>query len=262
MIPNIVHFIHFTNENSRPFNYVNYLSVKSANDIQQPAYIFVYCNKEPRNNPYWDKMKKLSRVLVVMMDAPDHYEDVSLRKYPQYQADVVRLQRLQKMGGIYLDTDVIVRRKMNELFQNKCAMSAVLTKDNEFSYGSATILAVKGSKFIDEWLKRMPEGLKSEIWAWHASNLPALIAKDMPDEITTLDAEVLMPYHFEDDSYLSANTEPDIAACFEKCKDSYTIHLWETYRRNVIPHITEDYISKADTPLARILREVANHKGD
>lgn len=260
MVYNIVHFIYFSGEKSRPFSLVNYLAVKSANDVQKPSYIFVYCNSEPRNNVYWEKMKQLSRVVVVLMDAPEHHDGVSLRGYPQYQADVVRLQRLKKMGGIYLDTDAIVLKPLNDLFASKCAMSAVKLKDEEISFGNSTIIAEKDSKFIDVWLQRLAEGLNSGVWAWHGANLPALIAKDIPDEITVLDESAFMPFHFNDDSYVTASDEKDVAACLDRCKDSYVVHLWETFRPSSITTITEDYLARADTPLASILRDVMNGK--
>lgn len=260
MVPNIVHFIYFLNENSRPFNYVNYLAVKSANDIQKPAYIFVYCNKEPKNNQYWNAMRKLERVMVVLMDAPDQFEGVSLRGHPQYQADVVRLQRLHKMGGIYLDTDAIVLKPMNDFFAEGCTMSAFKSEDGELAYGNSTVIAQKQSPFIAEWIKRLPEGLRSDVWAWHASNLPAVIAKEMPNTINTVASDVFMPYHFTDDSYLVSYTEEkQIQSCLAKCRDSYVVHLWETYYKNVVPNINENYVSKADTPLAHLLRNIAGN---
>lgn len=259
MIPNIVHFIYFSGENSRPFSLVNYLAIKAANDIQKPAYIFVYCNAEPRGNPYWDKMKKLERVLVVMMDAPEQYKSASLRGYPQYQADVVRLERLHKMGGIYLDTDAVVLKPLNDLFANQCAMSAVKLEDDELSFANSTILAQKNSKFLEVWLDRLEEGLNSDIWAWHGANLPALIATDIPNEITILDQAAFLPFHFNDDDYITKTDEADIEAALAKCKNSYVVHLWETFRPNLIPNLTEDYVANADTALTRILRNVLNH---
>lgn len=259
MVLNIVHFIHFTGPNSRPFGLVNYLAVKSANDVQKPAYIFMYCNREPVNNPYWEKMRRLDRVITIAMDAPEDYRGISLQGYPQYQADVVRLLRLKKMGGIYLDTDAIVLKPMNDLFANKCSMSAVTLEDGSLSFGNSTIVAHKESKFIDAWIDRLDEGLKSGVWAWHGANLPGLIAKEMPEEITVLDQSAFMPYHFNDDSYVTKTKPEEVKECLDKCKDSYVAHLWETFRPNDIANITEDYVANADTALAVMLRNVLNH---
>lgn len=255
MVPNIVHFIHFTGEKSRPFNYLNYLAVRAAVYVQSPAYVFVYCNEEPENNPHWQKMKQLPQVLVVLMDAPVEFEGVSLQGYPQYQADVVRLQRLKKMGGIYLDTDAIVIKKMNDLFTSTCAMSAVAV-ESELAFGNSTIIAQKQSKFINTWLERLSEGLRSGVWAWHGSNLPALIAKEMPDEITVLKQEAFLPYNFTDNCYLKDTHEDDVNKCLDKCKDSYVVHLWETYYPNIQTMVTEEYVANEQTPLARILRAI------
>ena len=121
MIPNVVHFIYFNGPNSRDFSYLNYLAVRAAHDIQQPDTIYMHYNTEPVGNPNWDRMK--SYVTLAQITPPERLMGVKLG-YVQYQADVVRLQKLLEHGGIYLDTDILMLKPLTPFMDRHCVMGA------------------------------------------------------------------------------------------------------------------------------------------
>ena len=258
-VPNIVHFIHFTGDSvtHRPFSYVNYLAVKSASDVQKPDAIYVYYNVEPEGNSYWGAMKQIPGVKLVQMEAPTEYNGVSLSGYPQYQADVVRLQKLYEMGGIYQDTDAITLKNLDCFRNEKCVLSGLDSNTPEFCVNNSTIIASKGSEFIKLWLDGLAEGLSKGVWAWHATNLPTELYLKNKELVRIVDSGVFLPFHFKDDSFLTATSPEDVSASFAKSKDAYVVHLWEAYYSNIVPFIDKGYVDRSETPLSQILRNVA-----
>jgi len=258
-VPNIVHFIHFSNDNRlcRPFSYVNYLAVKSASEIQKPDNIFVYYNVAPENNPHWISMASIPGVSLVHMEPPTEHGGVTLSGFPQYQADVVRLQKLYEMGGVYMDTDAITLKPLNEFFKHDCVISGFNIDNDDIETNNSTIIARKGSAFIKHWLERMPDSLRTGVWAHHCARLPAKLCSEYPDKVTLLDNKYFLPYHYYDDSYLKASEPEDVRKTLEMADGSYVVHLWETFWDKIVPQITSDFVHDSGTPIAHLLKRFA-----
>jgi hypothetical protein len=228
-VPNIVHFMYFQGEKSRPFSYINWLAVKTASEVQKPDVIFMYYTQEPENNPYWERMKPL--VKLVQMEAPTEYRGISLRDYPQYWADVVRLQKIYAHGGIYLDTDALLLKPLHEFMGEECTLGGLiedmttLEKTEKEFITNGILIAKPKARFIGAWLDELDEGLKNPTWAWHAVNLPLLIYKRNPNVAKVLDYQKFLPFLFEDYAVLDAARGEEQ---YEKHKDAHMFHMWET----------------------------------
>jgi hypothetical protein len=117
MIPNIFHFILFKpigDSGGRPFSLSHYLSIKSAMEVNQPDAIFFHYDTEP-SGQWWEKAKRL--IILNKMKAPETFMGSPLH-HVAHKADVVRLQLLKEIGGIYLDLDTICVKPMKELFNH------------------------------------------------------------------------------------------------------------------------------------------------
>lgn len=253
-VPNIIHFMFFRGPKSREFSYINYLAVKIAHEVQKPDAIYFYYNEEPEDNPHWEAMKPYVRM--VQMEPPTEVDGVSLSGWPQYQADIVRLQKLYEHGGIYLDTDCLLLKPLNEFLSHSCTMSGKLkTEEDGAEYmSSQTIVAEPRSPFIKKWIDSFADGLKTQIWAWHSVCLPVEIYRHYPDLLNLLDEKKFLPFAFEDYSIL----EPEAADEFiARIGYSYVVHLWDTIWHDRLKEIDDKYLSSMDNAFARLFRAYA-----
>lgn len=249
MIPNIIHFMYFFGENSRPFTYVNYLAVKVANDVQKPQNIFFYYNEEPKNNPHWEALK--SFVTMVKVDPPKEIGGVEL-KYPQYQADVYRLQVLRDHGGIYLDTDTFLLKPLDPLMKENTTMGAdsVDEHGNFKSVGIGLIIAKRNSEIFNLWLDKIPEYLKSDVWASHAVDLPMELWKADNSLFNFVRPKMFVPFGWKD-KYILENDRENL----KLINGSYAVHMWNTIWANDLNQINESWMQESDSLFAELFRK-------
>ena len=257
-VPNIVHMIYFQGPKSRDFSYINYLAVRAAKEIQNPDKLYLYYNTEPDNNPHWEAAKQYATL--VQMDAPSEFEGVSLQDWPQYQADVVRLQKLYDVGGIYLDTDAILTKSLNPFMKNgltMCGHVSGFSKELGHDVDSipvSTIIAKSKSEFIKIWLGKLADGLKSNIWAWHAVNLPVKIYKERCDLLSLQEMSTFLPFDFNDDRILTA-TGAEAESYVGHIEPSYAVHMWDSVWVEKNKAVTPEFVAASDSPFARIFRK-------
>lgn len=256
MIPNIIHFMYFIGENSRPFSYVNYLAVKTAYIVQQPDIIYFYYNVEPKNNPNWEKMKQF--VTLVYLNPPTTYKGASLY-CPQYQADVIRLQKLLEHGGVYMDTDVLSLKSYENLLQYDCVLGGegyLNHVDNLFtndvnkmvSISNAVIMAEPNNKFIQMWLDETPKFMDLK-WAYHAVVLPMEMYKKDNTLFHLEPVETFVPFDFRN-PYIFDEVDN-----MKKLNNSYTIHLWDTIWKEQLQKIDTEYLKNSKSLFAKIFKK-------
>ena len=118
VIPNILHFVYGFKKQTEDFELYKYLSIKSAIDINKPTKVYFHYKYEPIGK-YWEKIKPY--LTLEYVEPPSEIYGNDLLHYA-HQADVIRLQKLQKYGGIYLDIDTI------------CLKSYTLKSLNDFKH--------------------------------------------------------------------------------------------------------------------------------
>lgn len=256
--PNIVHMIYFQGPKSREFSYINYLAVRAAKEVQSPDKLYLYYNVEPENNPHWEAAKQYA--MLVQMEAPDEYEGVSLHDWPQYQSDIVRIQKLYNEGGIYLDTDAILTKPLNRFMNSDltmCGYVAGISKEPGHEVDSipvSTIIAKPKSEFIRIWLERMADGLKSNIWAWHAVDLPVKIYKERSDLLNLQEMSTFLPFDFNNDQILTA-TGDNSDAYVNAIEGSYAVHMWDSVWVEKNKSVTPEFVASSDAPFAKLFRK-------
>src|SRR3990172_7478895 len=120
MIPNVFHFL-FGFKPNDPFLLYHYLTIASAIKHNQPDAVHVWIHHEPRGE-WWQRAVKLPLVEIHAITPPVAIFGNPLLHYA-HQADIVRLQVIEKYGGIYLDIDTIVYKDMSPLRLNsQCVM--------------------------------------------------------------------------------------------------------------------------------------------
>jgi len=245
MVPNEIHFIWLTEPTSRPFNYINSIAIKAAADVQKPDRIYMHCNKEPTNNPYWNEIRSMFSMRWV--EAPDSHDGVPL-EYIQYKADVLRLQILRDHGGIYLDTDSLMLKPLTP-FMDK---PFTLAEESPDSYAMAPIIAEPGARFIDIWLQRMANTMRAGGWAKHAVQLPREIHKMHPALCDVRPREEFFPFDLRR-NYLFDDGRAD--EWIEQASNAYVLHVYETYWKDYLADVRPGYMRQRDTVFSRLFRK-------
>lgn len=244
-VPNIVHFIYFNGPNSRPYNYLNYLAVKVAHDVQRPDKIFMYYNEEPKNNPNWEEMKKYAELIKIT--APETVNGKELI-YPQYQSDVIRLVQLFEMGGIYLDNDMLLLKPLNDLFSANIVLG--LDGPNNQSLANAVIITPPRSDFISEWLGQIADNITDK-WSEHAVVLPWKISQSHPNLISVQPHTAFIPFHWDNRGIFEKEDVSD------EIKDSYGVHIWETFWPEIISQLDNNYMKNSTSAFAKLFGKYA-----
>jgi hypothetical protein len=230
-IPNIVHYCFGLNADFgfKPWSLVHYVSVRSAYERLRPEAIFLYYEFEP-TGPWWDVT--LPFITPVRVVAPRHIFGRALHQV-QHRADVLRLEKLIEHGGIYLDADIVVLRDFEDLRSYDFVM-AEEGIGGSHGLSNAVLLAVPNAPFTRRWYHEY-HSFSDEHWTQHSVQLPKVLAKKHPSEITILPHTAFVwPLHYKD--HLKWIFESDSSVD----STAYTRHLWESlswgkYLENITP---------------------------
>jgi hypothetical protein len=224
---------------------LHHVCLKSAVQRLEPESVFFYCEYEP-TGPWWDLSRRL--VTLVKIEAPREIYGRPLR-HVAHRSDVVRLQKLAEVGGIYLDADVLVQRSFDGLLNE----STILGREDvgrEPRMSNAVILAEPNAPFIVRWLNRYRSfrSLGRDVyWNEHSVLLPAELARQHPGEITVLSHKAFFwPLWTSDHiQWIFDSVDPiDLEGV-------YANHLWETEAWPFMKHLTVGMLRAKDTNFSR-----------
>ena len=120
MIPRVFHFIFGLAENfdGKPFSFIHYMAVKSALARNPEFSANFYCKFEP-SGMFWDVAKRYLNV--IQIEPPSEIFGNKLF-HVAHVSDVIRLQRLEEEGGIYLDLDTITAKSYEPLLNHSTVL--------------------------------------------------------------------------------------------------------------------------------------------
>jgi len=207
--------------------------MRSAVERIKPEQAFLYFEYEPRG-PFWELTKKL--IKCIKITAPRAIFGKPLHHYA-HRADVLRLEKLIALGGIYLDCDVVVHREFDDLLNNSVVIGQE-GEDGKFGLCNAVILAEPGAPFLRKWYsayKSFRSKGHDRFWIEHSIELPRRLAQAHPQEVTVVPARSFAWPTWEPDGIkrMFASSEPIVG------EDAYANHLWENcasaYLRDLTP---------------------------
>ena len=224
-IPNIFHFI---NIGPREFNLLHFMSIYSAYKLNNPDKIYLYQDHEQENNIYYEILKDI--VTFEFVQSPTEINGITLDSY-QYKADIIRMNKLIEIGGIYMDLDVISLKPILKFLDYHIVLGSELSDNpnttnlEEFkSITNAIILSEPNNEFMKEWLRQMPDNIENKPWAYHAVCLPKNILLDDMYNVHLEPSKTFMPFCFRN-PYIFDNYQKYM---IDNLDDSHTMHLWET----------------------------------
>lgn len=251
MIPNKIHFIFLSKENKhKSFGITHYLAIESAFICNPGFSIDLYCDQEPTGE-WWDIVKSKEYVKLNIIQPPTEIFGNPV-KHPAHQADVLRLEILKKVGGIYLDIDTITVKSYNDLLIHKCVIG--YEGKRELGIGNAVILAEPNNKFIADWYEEYKTfsatGLKDDTWNIHSIKLPL----KMWESGAYNDHLTILPY---DAFHYPTWSKTGSIKLFEEAHEypnAYCHHIWESTNKKYIDTLTEVNIKNIDTTYNIIAR--------
>jgi len=247
-IPNIIHFVYGFKKQDEEFELYKYISIKSAHDVNKPDKIYFHYHYEPYGY-WWDKIKHL--LTLNKVELPTEIFGNDLLHYA-HRADIVRLQKLNEIGGIYLDIDTICLKSFNDLLDNDFIMGEQNNSNNSEVYGlcNAVILSKPNSNFGMKWYdsyKTFRSKGRDNNWDEHSVIKPLQLSKEYYDDITVLNHnKFFYPLWYTINDVLF-NEEYDLEEYKKIVKNNYCIHLWDTYSHNYLKKLNENDILNKNT---------------
>ena len=243
MIPNIVHFIYPVTERTRPFSYLNLQAIRRAAHIQRPDRILFWTNTDDLTAiDYWSEFASLVEPVLISFPKND---------WPQYQSDWARLQILNDMGGIYMDTDMLLLEPFRMLDTQKLVIAWETAE--EVSVSNAMMAAPPGNAFVAKWLEMLPKALQNPTWAYGGVVLPALLAKEpeFKDHVHLLGHKFCCPL----DLIANWMFDPTLKKeAMERVQGATAIHAFETYWRDFVRYVTPEWTKSHDCLFSELTR--------
>ncbi|XP_022321629.2 uncharacterized protein LOC111123532 isoform X2 [Crassostrea virginica] len=206
-VPNIAHYIWFS---KREMNFYHFLSFISALKHINPCLLLVH--GEVPYGLYWEYIVLIANNIInVKMEPPMEIFGKKIGRV-EHQADVARLLVLKEYGGIYLDTDEVILRSLEDLMDYNFTLSHAT--DNNLSNG--LILSTPNATFISHWLDGYKTYNKAQ-WAYHSTILPNQLSLKYPHLL-----------HVENKTFVRPNYT-QLPLLFQKnfnWSKNYAIHLY------------------------------------
>jgi Glycosyltransferase sugar-binding region containing DXD motif len=260
MIPRVLHYYFDTSADfgGKPWSLIHHACVRSAVERLRPTQTFFYCEYEP-NGPWWQLTRPM--VTVEKIKAPREIFGNPLL-HVAHRADVVRLEKLLSVGGIYLDVDVFVHRAFDDLLAHVTVLGQQCVDGKVLGLCNAVILSEPQAPFLRRWHSEYrsfrSQGQDSH-WDEHSVRLPHQLSKTFPDEVTILPHSAFFSLTFKAE---------DIAKIFDSAKpidlsSAYATHLWETLAwRQYLEHLTPRRVRTVETNFHRWVRPMIQNLPD
>ena len=190
--PMLVHFVFGLSDAppEREFHFSHFAAVRSAHLHLQPARLLMHHHHVP-TGPWWEEAKKLLELRRVELPRSIFGRTLSAAAH---RADVLRLQLLIELGGLYIDLDVVVLRPMHHLLRGR--KSFVIGREGHRNHGglhglcNAVLLARPNASFARRWLNEYRDfgttTAGTDPWSEHSVQRPVALAARHPEEVRIL----------------------------------------------------------------------------
>lgn len=260
MIPKVLHYCFGMSPDfgGKPWSLVHYACVKSAIERLKPTDALFYCEYEP-TGPWWELTR--SMVTVEKVRAPREIFGNPLM-HGAHQADVLRLEKLLSLGGIYLDADVFVHSSFDSLLGNATVLGEERVEGTVVGLCNAVILAESGAPFLERWhseYRWFRSKGHDNYWDEHSVRLPYQLSKSFPGEVTILPHSAFFWPTF---------TEKGLARIYNSAETIdlsgvYATHLWESPAwERYLEHLTPRRVRARHTNFHQWVRPIIERLPD
>ena len=184
-VPNIIHFVSFS---CHEYKISAYLTMLSALKHQKPELILLHTDCEP-TGWYWRLFRTAAgkKLRIVRKTAPTSIFGNAVNTV-EHRSDVARLHILLQVGGIYLDSDTLVMRSLDDLRRH----DMVLGEESHISLANGAVLASKDSWFLKRWFQEY-ENFDDKHWGISSTQTPMALWQLFPEEIHVVEVLMMRP---------------------------------------------------------------------
>jgi len=267
LIPRVVHFVFGLRSQDEPFHLLHYIAIASCLAVVQPDEIVLHVHELPYGL-YWDLARPLVRLeRTDPIDAVDRAVPEEFRPFAYaHHADVIRLDVLEREGGMYADIDTIFCQPVPEALW---AEEVVIGREADVTYpespvaeaslSNALIMAQPGTWFISEWRRRIL-GAMDATWSGHSCRLATRLTDERPERVHIEPQTRFSPYDHTAAGLRALLEEPWMPTALEATTSVHLMaHLWwHRNRRDFVAFSASDaseaHLRAGDTPLAHLAR--------
>jgi hypothetical protein len=197
--------------------------------------IIIYNNIEPIGNEYWNHIVKYPSVRIEKIMPPSTFDGFDLKHF-QYKADVVRIEKLYELGGIYLDIDMLIFKNFESIFDSK--HDFYISKENANNDGliNAFIASKPKNEFLRIWLDSFKTGLRMDIWAYHIRDANSILLKENPHFYIKYNICILNAEEFFSIPWSNLYAFENMDNSTKHGENVFGIHLFETILHHTLMH--------------------------
>jgi len=238
-VPNIVHFVSFS---CHEYKISAYLTMLSALKHQSPDLILLHTDCEP-TGWYWELFKTAAgNMLKIVRKTPPKSIFGNPIKVVEHQADIARLHILLQIGGIYLDSDTLVMKSLDELRK----YNIVLGEESLISLANGAVLTNKDSWFLKRWFQEY-ENFDDGHWGISSVETPRALWQLFPEEIHVVEVFMMRP-NWREYQMLHRG--------FFDWSNHYTVHLTTRYMDKFDKHRTLTQFAVLNTSYGEVARKI------
>ncbi|XP_077989301.1 uncharacterized protein LOC144443632 [Glandiceps talaboti] len=239
IVPNIAHFIWFT---CHEFRFDHLIPILSAYYIMKADRIMFHTDCEP-NGRWWNEVKTIP-VLEIRYRKRDArvFNSTLNRDFPEHSADIARLEILLEMGGVYLDTDVVVVGSLDPLRHYEF----VIGQPAGYIFNNGVIIATNTSVFLRKFYESYVD-YYGDCYACNSGKIPLKLANEYSDFV-----------HVEHEKVVEWNHEILFFGKYPWFENRYTVQVWIRAYLGRWPDklFTDENIRDMDTALGEIYRYI------
>jgi mannosyltransferase OCH1-like enzyme len=258
-IPKYFHFIYISG--GVDFCMMHYVAIRSCFNVHKPKQIFIYTNIEPKDNHWWELAKNCATIIKVTIPCFVNNQKITFK---QHQADLMRIHILHKIGGVYMDIDVLslqpldgsmikpICEQYSNTADNLYENCTVMSKESPNKLANCVIMSRKNNPFIEEWIVQYETnyGNHQDWWVGLSVITPYYLALKMPDKISILTQKMFIPFLYDNMDFFYKDISNTLT-------ESFTVHLWETETRktNLIPR-NKQYFSNNNNTFTKLYKNL------
>ena len=206
-----------------PFGLPHYLSLLATTLYVKPARIHWHHRFLPPSTSAWWACAAPLLTPVQVPDVTTIHGVAHPSLHVAHKADMVRLAVLLREGGVYLDSDVIPLRSLEEALREGRDGRVVMGREEapgQAGLANAVILAPPNATFLRRWWAAYATFEPSKSWAYHSVILPRELAARFPGEVASLSGTSFFTPVW---TQLRELYEADDGYSFV---DNFAVHLW------------------------------------